>query len=97
MEDKASQAKSHPLSVFVKPDCRFLGIDEQITASEKRRFWLHAWLRGGSVLLIGHLNPRSLTIESWEKHSLASLVYGCDASHAPEWFECVACVDTSHI
>lgn len=79
--------KSHPLSVFIKPDYRFLDIDEQITRSEKRRFWLHSWLRGSAVLFIGRLDPQSLAVASWEKHSLASLVYGHDATHAPELFE----------
>lgn len=79
--------KSQPLSVFIKPDYRFLDMDEEITRSEKRRFWLHSWLRGSAVLLIGHLDPQSFTVASWEKHSLASLVYGHDASHPPELFE----------
>lgn len=85
----ATSQKPLPLSVFVKPDFQFLGVDEQITRSEKRRFWLHSWLRGGSALLVGHVDPRSLTVASWEKHSLASLVYGHDGTHhpLPDWFE----------
>lgn len=79
--------KTLPVSVFVKPDYKYLGVEEQITSSEKRRFWLHSWLRGSSVLMVGRLNPQSSTVESWEKHTLASLVYGHDAHHTPEWFE----------
>ncbi|TYZ59010.1 hypothetical protein PybrP1_009309 [[Pythium] brassicae (nom. inval.)] len=84
----ASASKPVPLSVFVKPDYKFLGVDEQITRSEKRRFWLHSWLRGGAALLVGHLDPHALTVASWVKHSLASLMYGHDAHRQlPDWFE----------
>ncbi|KAF1317997.1 Fact complex subunit, partial [Globisporangium splendens] len=79
--------KSRPVSVFVKPDYKYLGVEEQITPSERRRFWLHSWLRGSSTVLIGRLNPESSVVETWETHSLASLVYGRDGYHSPEWFE----------
>uniref|UniRef100_K3WBH1 Little elongation complex subunit 2 C-terminal domain-containing protein n=1 Tax=Globisporangium ultimum (strain ATCC 200006 / CBS 805.95 / DAOM BR144) TaxID=431595 RepID=K3WBH1_GLOUD len=81
------ESKIRPVSVFVKPDYKYLGVEEEITPSEKRRFWLHSWLRGSSTVLIGRLNPESSVVETWETHSLASLVYGRDGYHSPEWFE----------
>ncbi|KAE8906406.1 hypothetical protein PF005_g11683 [Phytophthora fragariae] len=65
-----------PLSVFVKPDYNALGVEEQLTTSERCRFWLHSWLRGGSTVLVARVNPKKNIITSWTTYSPASLIYG---------------------
>ncbi|KAJ8576939.1 hypothetical protein ON010_g2264 [Phytophthora cinnamomi] len=65
-----------PLSVFVKPDYNLLGVEEQLTTSERCRFWLHSWLRGGSTVLVARVNPKKDVITSWTTYSPSSLIYG---------------------
>ncbi|TMW55038.1 hypothetical protein Poli38472_013800 [Pythium oligandrum] len=68
-----SPEKTTPVSLFIKPDAQPLGLKERLSRSERRRYWLHSWIRGGSTILIGHLDPRASEIFAWEKHSLASI------------------------
>ncbi|GMF47591.1 unnamed protein product [Phytophthora fragariaefolia] len=65
-----------PLSVFVKPDYNLLGVEEQLTTSERCRFWLHSWLRGGSSVLVARVNPKKDVVTSWKIYSPASLIHG---------------------
>ncbi|TDH70072.1 hypothetical protein CCR75_006768 [Bremia lactucae] len=67
---------STPLSVFIKPDYHLLGIEEQLTLSERCRFWLHSWLRGGSSILVARVHPDANAITSFKTYSPASLIYG---------------------
>ncbi|KAI9913682.1 hypothetical protein PsorP6_006480 [Peronosclerospora sorghi] len=62
---ETAKAATTPLSVFVKPDYQLLGVEEQLTTSERCRFWLHSWLRGGATVLVARLNPRTRLITSW--------------------------------
>ncbi|KAG7377433.1 hypothetical protein PHYPSEUDO_011647 [Phytophthora pseudosyringae] len=73
---------SAPLSVFVKPDYHLLGVEEQLTTSERCRFWLHSWLRGGSTVLVARVNPKKDTVTSWTTYSPASLIYGDNAKQS---------------
>ncbi|KAG3164562.1 hypothetical protein PC128_g20113 [Phytophthora cactorum] len=77
------QPKTAPLSVFVKPDYHSLGIEEQLTTSERCRFWLHSWLRGGSAVLVARVNPKNDAVTSWKTYSPASLIYGDSAQQSP--------------
>ncbi|CAH0474165.1 unnamed protein product [Peronospora belbahrii] len=65
-----------PLSVFVKPDYHLLGVEEQLTTSERCRFWFHSWLRGGSTVLVVRVNPTKDTVSSWKTYLPASLIFG---------------------
>jgi len=80
------------LSLFVKPDYHDLGLKEQLTASERCKFWLHSWLRGSSRVLVARFDPRASVIAEWEYHSLKTLIYGKSgegqAQHA-DFFEYV--------
>ncbi|RLN85285.1 hypothetical protein BBJ28_00002762 [Nothophytophthora sp. Chile5] len=82
--------KAVPLSVFVKPDYRSLGVEEQLTTSERCRFWLHSWLRGSSTVLVARFNPKTGVVSAWETHSLTSLAYG-DDTHQTLPLECFDC------
>ncbi|ETL36260.1 hypothetical protein L916_11736, partial [Phytophthora nicotianae] len=81
-EGADGSSKTAPLSVFVKPDYQLLGVEEQLTTSERCRFWLHSWLRGGSAVLVARVNPKNDTITSWKTHSPASLIYGDSAQQS---------------
>ncbi|KAL4171593.1 hypothetical protein KRP22_009685 [Phytophthora ramorum] len=76
-----------PLSVFVKPDYHLLGIEEQLTTSERCRFWLHSWLRGGSTVLVARVNPKKDVVTSWTTYSPTSLIYGDKQSLPLECFD----------
>ncbi|POM62569.1 hypothetical protein PHPALM_28260, partial [Phytophthora palmivora] len=86
-QDQQKQQATTPLSVFVKPDYHSLGVEEQLTTSERCRFWLHSWLRGGSTVLVARVNPKEDTIASWRTYSPSSLIYG-DASQQSLPLEC---------
>ncbi|KAL3670317.1 hypothetical protein V7S43_004628 [Phytophthora oleae] len=72
-----------PLSVFVKPDYHSLRTEEQLTTSERCRFWLHSWLRGGSTVLVVRVNPRKDAVTSWKTYSPTSLLFGDNALSLP--------------
>ncbi|KAI9992669.1 hypothetical protein PInf_014536 [Phytophthora infestans] len=76
------QTTTAPLSVFVKPDYHLLGIEELLTTSERCRFWLHSWLRGGSAVLVARVDPKNDAVTSWKNYSPASLVYGDSAQQS---------------
>ena len=79
-----------PLSVFVKPDYHLLGVEEQLTTSERCRFWFHSWLRGGSAVLVARMNPKRDVVSSWKTYSPTSLIFGDKKSEQclpPECFE----------
>uniref|UniRef100_H3GEH9 Little elongation complex subunit 2 C-terminal domain-containing protein n=1 Tax=Phytophthora ramorum TaxID=164328 RepID=H3GEH9_PHYRM len=88
-DKKAAHEQLHavPLSVFVKPDYHLLGIEEQLTTSERCRFWLHSWLRGGSTVLVARVNPKKEVVTSWTTYSPASLIYGDKQSLPLECFD----------
>lgn len=77
------------MSLFVKVDRQDLGLQERITPSEQRRFWLHSWLRGSSVISVARVDPDTGTVSSWEQHSLPSILFGFDAEQSLECFEYV--------
>ncbi|OWZ02560.1 hypothetical protein PHMEG_00025858 [Phytophthora megakarya] len=74
--EQNKQPPTTPLSIFVKPDYHALDVEEQLTTSERCRFWLHSWLRGGSTVLVARVNPKDDTVTSWRTYSPASLIYG---------------------
>lgn len=77
------------MSLFVKVDRQDLGLQERITPSEQRRFWLHSWLRGSSAISVARVDPESGMVSSWEQHSLPSILFGTDAEQSLECFEYV--------
>uniref|UniRef100_M4BCE0 Uncharacterized protein n=1 Tax=Hyaloperonospora arabidopsidis (strain Emoy2) TaxID=559515 RepID=M4BCE0_HYAAE len=81
-DDQPKKKAVTPLSVFVKPDYHLLGVEEQLTTSERCRFWLHSWLRGGSPVLVARVNPMKGVVSSWQTYSPESLIYG-DKSDLP--------------
>eukprot|EP00644_Phytophthora_capsici_P003801 jgi/Phyca11/544514/estExt2_Genewise1Plus.C_PHYCAscaffold_150098 len=80
---EATNQGTVPLSVFVKPDYHSLRTEEQLTTSERCRFWLHSWLRSGSTVLVARVNPRKDAVTSWKTYSPTSLLYGDSVQSLP--------------
>ncbi|CAI5734830.1 unnamed protein product [Peronospora destructor] len=90
LQDKQQKKQATaPLSVFVKPDYYLLGVEEQLTTSERCRFWFHSWLRGGSAVLVARVNPKRDVVSSWKTYSPTSLIFGDKSEQClpPEYFD----------
>ncbi|CAH0492413.1 unnamed protein product [Peronospora farinosa] len=88
-DEQHKKQATAPLSVFVKPDYHLLGVEEQLTTSERCRFWFHSWLRGGSTVLVARVNPKRDIVSSWKTYSPTSLIFGDKSEQClpPECFD----------
>ncbi|OQR87231.1 hypothetical protein ACHHYP_09341 [Achlya hypogyna] len=73
-QNHAMDAESNrPVSIHGKVDYEWSTTHEQLSDSERARFWLQSWLRGNAGIVLGRVNGSGTTVLKVSDESIASV------------------------